>query len=197
MCKTDYLTRLTEAYDFTVRNLHGGDASYTSGLHLKQYDDASIREAYKLVQDMLAAVHPFFICNKCHFICLGVNRLLRDNHFHPVLTTGYILLNHWEKEYYTNRKELFEQLKGILHPMKLQYHVWLTLGDYIIDPTYITTHLILNPGTCPQRESYDNRIILFKHTDGAFEYGNDILEYIPQLTGTSLFERWMSLQARL
>lgn len=193
MTNTDYLTLLTEAHDFTVRNLYGGTSHCTIGLCLKQYDDASIREACKLVQNMLAAVHPFFICNKCHFICLGANKLLLNNHFQPVLTTGYILLNHCEKEYYTDREELFKQLKGIQRPMKLQYHVWLTLGDYIIDPTYITTHRILNPDTYPQQESYDNRIILFKHTAGLFEFGNDTLEYIPQLTGASLFEHQMFL----
>ena len=43
MSKTDYLTLLTEAHDFTVRHLHGGNTSYVTGLHLEKYDDAIIR----------------------------------------------------------------------------------------------------------------------------------------------------------
>lgn len=35
MSKTDYLTLLTEAHDFTVRHLHGGNTSYVTGLHLE------------------------------------------------------------------------------------------------------------------------------------------------------------------
>ncbi|MBW9280278.1 hypothetical protein [Bacteroides fragilis] len=193
MSQTDYLTLLTEAHDFTVRNLYGKTASCDTDLHLKKYDDASIREACKFVQDMLSSVHPLFIVNKCHFICLGANKLLLEKHFQPILTTGYILLNHCEKEYYTDREELFRQLKGIQHPMKLKYHAWLTLGDYIIDPTYITTHRVLNPEAYPMRDSYDNRMIFFKHTAGLFEFDNGTLEYIPQLTGTSLLDRRMPL----
>lgn len=193
MSKTDYLVRLTEAHAFTLRSLHGETASCNTGLHLEKYDDASIREACKSVQNMLSAVHPFFICNKCHFICLGANKLLLNNHFRPILTTGYILLNHCEKEYYTDREELFKQLKEIQHPMKLRYHVWLTLGDYIIDPTYITTHRVLNSKAYPMQDSYDNRMILFKHTAGLFEFDNSTLEYIPQFTGASLLDHRMSL----
>lgn len=193
MCRTDYLTLLTEAHEFTLRNFYGETSCNSIGLRLKQYDDASIREACKSVQTMLAAVHPSFICNKCLFICLGVNRLLLDRNFRPILTTGYVLLNYSEKEYYTDRKELLRQFKDIQHPMNLQFHVWLTIGEYIMDPTYITTHCILNPDTYPRQDSYDNKIVLFKHTSELFKFGNNTLEYIPQLTGTLPFERIMSL----
>lgn len=183
MSSIDYLTLLTEAHAFTMRNLHRRTASCDTGLPLKKYDDATMQVVFGLVQDMLHQVHPGFIANKCHFICLGANALLLQNGFHPILTTGYILLDHLEKEYYTGREELLKQFEGIQVSMELNYHVWLTVGDYIIDPTYITTHRIPDPQAYPIQPSYDNKMIFFKHASCFFEFDGGTLEYIPQLTG--------------
>lgn len=94
MSKTDYLTLLTEAHDFTVRHLHGGNTSYVTGLHLEKYDDASIREAYSFVQEIFSELSPSDVVNKCLPICLAHYRRIYDrsdyHDDHPPKKTGVV-----------------------------------------------------------------------------------------------------------
>lgn len=185
MSKTDYLTLLTEAHDFTVRHLHGGNTSYVTGLHLEKYDDASIREAYSFVQEIFSELSPSDVVNKCLPICLAINDLLNRNHFQSILTTGYTLLGNREKEYYTDRDELVRVFTNLTGAMTADFHVWLTVGNYIIDPTYMVSAYVHLCHSYPKI----GRTVVCRFEELPLKLGDCTVNYIPQITGTRLYNR--------
>lgn len=185
MSRTDYLTLLTEAHDFTVRNLYEEASSYDTDLHLKKYDDASIRKACTLMQDIFSELAPSDVVNKCLPICLTINDLLNRNHFQSILTTGYTLINHKEKEYYTDRYELVRLFTNLTGPMTTDFHVWLTVGNYIIDPIYMVSAYFHQLHSYPQ----SSQAIIRKYEELPLRFGECTVDYIPQITGTRLYNR--------
>ena len=185
MSRTDYLTLLTEAHDFTVRNLYGGTSHCTTGLYLKQYDDASMREACKLVQEVFSELGPADVVDKCLPVCLAVNDLLDRNHFQSILTTGYTLLGNREKEYYTDRNDLVRQFTSLTGTMTADFHVWLTVGNYIMDPTYMVSAYVHQYHSYPEI----GRSVICRFEELPLKLGDCTVDYIPQITGTRLYNR--------
>ena len=71
----------------------------------------------------------------------------------------------------------------------MSHHVWLTIGEYIIDPTIMTTI------RQKKRELFSNNIyevthmiFLCKHKHKTMRLENVILEYKPRLVGCEFYE---------
>lgn len=184
----NYLDSLLEADLFTTCK----QGAISSDLHLglKACDNRKMRVVLNIIEDFLAPLSLNLVALKCCPICVAIHDKLAKHDLNSIITTGYILLN-GEDLFHTNREGLIDQLERNICPK--EFHVWLTVGDYIIDPTYMATIYSINHKVYSEQTFCENAIIIHKYDNHPFKLENDTLEYIPQFTGKYFYGHLLGL----
>ena len=184
--KTSYFKLLTKANRFTIKEWGKFLKSSEVVFPPIKYDDEKIQMILSIIQDYVCSKGGVEnIALKCNLICIEIHELLKTEYnIHSIVTSGYYLLN-GKKSFYINKNKIITQFgkSGV----KLEHHVWLTIGDYVIDPTLMFSIYWVNPCYFSKQTFIEHMIIFYRYESGSIVIENDTYEYIPQFVGKSYY----------
>ena len=133
----NYITSLEEAYYFTVRKF--GHKLTLSDVHfpIKQCPLDDLRTAVSFIDSYIREQGEFNIALRCNIVCMDIHDKLKSKYnIDSIITSGDLRLN-GRAIWTTTRKQLATQFGHTIPVMS--HHVWLTIGELIIDPTVLFT----------------------------------------------------------
>lgn len=184
-----YTASLEGAYDFTVRNFGHQfklpDVRFPVDKDTLNAND--LPEVFSCIVDYIEEQGESNIAFRCNIVCMEIHdRLKSQYNIDSIVTSGDCRLN-GNKIWSATRRQLLAQFGHRVPTMS--HHVWLTIGEYIIDPTIMTTI------RQKKRELFSNNIyevthmiFLCKHKHKTMRLENVILEYKPRLVGCEFYE---------
>ena len=134
-----YTASLEGAYDFTVRNFGHQfklpDVRFPVDKDTLNAND--LPEVFSCIVDYIEEQGESNIAFRCNIVCMEIHdRLKSQYNIDSIVTSGDCRLN-GNKIWSATRRQLLAQFGHRVPTMS--HHVWLTIGEYIIDPTIMTT----------------------------------------------------------
>lgn len=188
-CRKSYIASLEEAYNFTVRRF--GCKFKLSDVHFPvekdTLNDNNLPEVFSCIVDYIREQGESNIAFRCNIVCMEIHdRLKSQYNINSIVTSGDCWLNGHEI-WSTTRKQLLTQFGHTIPTMS--HHVWLTIGEYIIDPTIMTT-IRQKKRQLFSNDIYDATYMIFlcKYRHRAMRLENVVFEYKPRLVGREFYE---------
>lgn len=183
----NYITSLEEAYYFTVRKF--GHKLTLSDVHfpIEQRPLDDLRTAVSFIDSYIREQGEFNIALRCNIVCMDIHDKLKSKYnIDSIITSGDLRLN-GRAIWTTTRKQLATQFGHTIPVMS--HHVWLTIGEFIIDPTVLFTIRQRSPHLL-SKAIYDetHMIFLCEYKYRTMYLGNLSFEYKPRLVGREFYE---------
>mgnify|MGYP006955730997 CR=1 FL=1 len=182
-----YIASLEEAYNFTARKF--GHKIKLSDVHfpIGQYTLDDFKKVVPFIADYVKRQGEFNIALRCNIVCMDIHDKLKSKYnIDSIVTSGDFWLS-GRKIWSTTGTQLTTQFEHTIPTMS--HHVWLTVGEYIIDPTIMMTIRQRIPNLFSDAV-YDetHMIFLCKYSGRAMYINNILFEYKPRLVGQEFYK---------
>ncbi len=183
----NYIASLEEAYYFTIRKF--GHKLTLSDVHFPVWqcplDD--LRTAVSFIDSYVREQGESNMALRCNIVCMDIHDKLKSKYnIDSIITSGDLRLN-GRTIWTATGKRLAAQFGHTIPVMS--HHVWLTVGEFIIDPTVLFTIRQRNPYLLPEAIYGETHMIfLCEYKYRTVHLGNVSFEYRPRLVGREFYE---------
>lgn len=185
-CEKRYVKKIMDAYHFTTTTwgtkLNLSDVTIPP----KAYSDQAMQQILSFIKDYLLTKGIENIALRCSVVCIELHNILKENFMvDSIVTSGYLKIN--KKNYfYADRSAIVSQFGK--NGIKLKHHVWLIIGEYIIDPTLMSSLYIANPNFFSEETLERNAVIFYKYKYSKIKIENENYEHKPLFLGKQFYD---------